>query len=117
MLFDRPGAADALEDLLDRERALLIEGRIAQLDRATRHKAQLIARLAGAADTAQLTRIRAKAERNQRLLQGAVRGIEAARQRLAHIGEPPVRLSTYSADGARRDLGQTHAADGINHRA
>ena len=61
-LFDLSSAAEALEDLLDRERALIKAGRIDQIVRLGAEKERLIGRLARQGASAPgLERLRAKA--------------------------------------------------------
>jgi hypothetical protein len=117
MLFDLATATDALEDLLDFERRLILDGKLDGLARTSRQKAQLLARVSAAPDTAPLERIRGKAERNQELLRAALLGLEAAKRRIATLAQEDVPLRTYGADGAAADLGKAGPKPGINHRA
>lgn len=117
MLFDIGSAADALEDLLDLERRMILDGKLDGLARATPQKSQLIARLAGATDAILLQRLRQKAERNQELLRAATRGLAAAKTQLARMSESGAPLRTYGPDGSARDLGRSEPIEGINHRA
>jgi hypothetical protein len=54
-------------------------------------------------DRATAERLRAKADRNVRLLQAAGRGVRAARARLGDIATGPV-LTTYDARGRRESV-------------
>lgn len=117
MLFDSAAAADALEDLLEHERRLILSGHIGDLARSSREKEQLIARLAGANDGVTLARVRRLSERNQTLLTAAARGLKAARTRIANIAAGGTPMRTYDADGAARTLTDAKQKPGINHRA
>lgn len=117
MLFDFHSAAQALEDLLDRERQLILDGKIAEVGRSANHKAHLLARLSGSQDVTLLGQIRRKAERNQALLAAAARGLMAARSRIGRIAAEPAPMRTYGADGSARSLGVRPEQPGVNHRA
>ena len=117
MLFDLNTAAEALDDLLEQERRMILDGRIEGLTGTNQHKEQLVRRLADQTDVPALNHLRRKVERNQTLLAAAARGLKAARGQLAAIkGEkPPMR--TYGADGAARNLPGDKQKPGGNHRA
>jgi len=117
MLFDVPSAAQALEDLLDHERSMILEGKITDLARGARQKEHLLLRLAASVDDTALGRIRRKAERNQALLAAAARGLKAARNRIGKIATGNAPMRTYGADGTARDIGSRPAQPGVNHRA
>lgn len=99
-------AADAeLDHSLDRLRAALRRGDLAELAlAATAIEAQLTA-LDQPPDEAILHRLRGKAERNLKLLEAAARGLRAARHRLQEIAAGGRGLSTYDMRGQRADLG------------
>lgn len=90
-----------LECLLDDTHQALVAGDLARL--------AAVAQLAGAdltaapADRATAARLRQKAQQNARLLQAALRGLQAARHRLAEIAAGP-GLSTYDARGRKLSL-------------
>ena len=89
----------SLEDLLDLIRDALLAGDLASLPALT-------ALVETATDTctglelAAAQRIKAKADRNGRLLQSAVRGVRSAQARLSQIAAGPT-LATYDAHGRR----------------
>ncbi|MCB1337754.1 MAG: hypothetical protein KDK10_10005 [Maritimibacter sp.] len=115
-LFDLSSAAEALEDLLDRERALIKAGRIDQIVRLGAEKERLIGRLARQGASAPgLERLRAKADRNVRLLDAAARGIKAAAGRLDRRGDDGAALRTYGRNGAAAAL--AGARRGIDRQA
>jgi hypothetical protein len=116
MLFDVTTAALALEDLLDLERRLILAGTIGDLARTNRQKTPLLLQLAGSPDPKTLARLRTKAARNQELLQAALRGLEAAKTRIARLSLGGAPLRTYGPDGAAADLRHAQPKSGINHR-
>ncbi|HHS93935.1 MAG TPA: hypothetical protein ENK63_01130 [Rhodobacterales bacterium] len=117
MLFDVNIAADALDDLLDNERGMILEGRIDGLADTTRQKERLIARLGEHPSVPRLLQLREKIQRNQSLLSAAARGLKAARARLDHLSGTGAPMRAYSANGAAFDLVTPGKKPGINHRA
>lgn len=97
--------ADELEDLLDREKALLMAGAVRDLPRLADQKVRLLTRLSAATGQHGLARIRDKAQRNARLLEAAGRGIQSVTERIASLRAGPQPFSTYSADGAKATFG------------
>lgn len=117
MLFDTPSAVDALEDLLDHERRMILAGKLADVALNAHKKELLLTRLAVTDGSETLDRVRRKAQRNQALLEAAARGLKAARDRLEALVAVPPQTRTYGADGKARDLAGPAAKRGINHRA
>lgn len=117
MLFDLATATEALEDLLDHERRMILAGEIEGLAHGAQHKERLLARLAGATDGPALARIRRKAERNQALLAAAARGLKAARAQIGRIADSEPHARTYDSGGSTRDIAPATPPRGINHRA
>lgn len=117
MLFEKTATAKKLEELLDREREMILSGKITQLAAVTLQKNHLISRQMQVGDTEEWERLKEKAERNQALLVAAARGLRSARQRIGAITTGKVTLRTYGADGAAREMGRSSRDDGINHRA
>lgn len=104
-LFDHGSAADALDELLDRERTLIKAGRIDETVRLGAEKERLLGRLGRQSHTGDtLERIRRKADRNQKLLVAAARGLKAAANRLDRQGTGGTDLRTYGRDGAASPL-------------
>lgn len=101
-------ALEALNDLLDRERAALVRGDVDAIRRLVEHKERAFARLAliepEEADGRQLGRLREKAERNRELLDAMARGIRAAAARLKRLAEPAPALRTYDRGGHTTEL-------------
>jgi flagellar biosynthesis/type III secretory pathway chaperone len=102
---DTAPAAQLLR-LLDTERAALLAGDLGALPRFVADKEALIATLEGAAPyPATLDRLRHAAASNQILLDAALRGMRAARERIeiARGGGPS--LNTYDASGKAETRG------------
>ena len=115
-LFSLTAAADALEDLLDHERRLILSGQIDGLLRASGEKDRLLARLPGAGENAEvLNRLRRKADRNQKLLAAAAQGLKSAARRIEAMKTSTTSLRTYGRDGAAADL--TNAPGGFDRQA
>jgi hypothetical protein len=88
---------ELLESLLDRAADALIAGNLPELARLAPQIESVDVR---AADRAVAERLRAKAERNARLLDAAMRGLKAARHRVTEITRGPT-LTTYDARGQK----------------
>ncbi|EKE43790.1 hypothetical protein OCGS_2124 [Oceaniovalibus guishaninsula JLT2003] len=86
-----------LARLLEDERAALLKGDFAALSRLEGPKERAIDALADLS-AAEIEAIGAKAALNQQLLQAAMRGIAAARDRLAAIRDG-AQVATYDTDG------------------
>ena len=94
-----------LDALLDQAAEALLTGNLAGL-------AALAPQIESAdipSDRASAERLRAKAERNARLLEAATRGVKAARTRVAEISRGPT-LTTYDARGQKAQF----APQGLN---
>jgi hypothetical protein len=88
-----------LEALLDQAAKALLAGDFAVLS-------DLAPRIESASpphDRSLLVRLQAKAERNARLLDAALRGVKAARLRAAEIARGPT-LTTYDARGRKAQI-------------
>jgi hypothetical protein len=113
---DNPTILDALEDLLERERALILAGDFDGLARQASEKTASLAGLAAqSGNPATFERLRRAALRNQSLIGAATRGLRAAQARLAALHDPQAALRTYGRDGVPTNLGSP--AHGINRRA
>lgn len=97
--------ADELEDLLDRERAILLAGKVQDLANLTEYKTKLLHHLSSQAGGPGLRRIQSKAQRNARLLQAAGSGIRSVADRVAALREGPKSFATYGANGSKRVVG------------
>jgi hypothetical protein len=96
-------ARDALEDLLDRERNALMAGDIEGLSRMFDEKERLLKALDGTPEN-DLQAIKAKADRNQELLNSALDGIRTVSRRLETLREVRETLNTYDQGGKRRAI-------------
>jgi flagellar biosynthesis/type III secretory pathway chaperone len=115
-LFDMTNASDALEDLLDREKSAVLDGRFDILDRLAAEKERLVGLVArGGAAPQALARLKEASDRNGRLL-GAMRdGVVAAQNRLKSMRAPAAPLQTYDASGHKTAMPGLRKAGG--HRA
>lgn len=95
---------DELNDLLERERAALLDGEIDGVGRVLDTKERLLRELTQCAssDTEELEGLRAKLTRNQELIESAMKGIEAVSRRFATIRKVRKSLETYDRAGQRR---------------
>lgn len=105
----------ALEDLLERERGLILSGRVAELARHAAEKERLARDLTSLRDPLQIARLAKAARRNQSLLEGAAQGIRDVRARLTEMRASAGKLATYSRDGERQTV--STAAGRLEHRA
>jgi hypothetical protein len=88
---------ERLEALLDRAADALIAGNLPELALLA---PQIESVAVQATDRMAAERLRAKAERNARLLDAAMRGLKAARHRVSEITRGPT-LSTYDSRGQK----------------
>ncbi len=93
----------ALEELLDTERAALVQGNLEALDQLTPQKEDLIDAINDLRvfETEDLVRIQNKVERNQALLNSAAEGIRAVADRMSELRRVRQEFSTYDASGQR----------------
>jgi flagellar biosynthesis/type III secretory pathway chaperone len=97
---------DALDDLLDAERAALLIGDIDQIGRLMEQKESLIDTLneQEAVDRSTLEKLNSKVERNQELLNSALDGIRTVARRLATMRRIRRSLDTYDAQGRKNSI-------------
>ncbi|MFN6951413.1 MAG: hypothetical protein ACK4NE_02300 [Albidovulum sp.] len=118
MMHDGAAVVLRLRDLLAREADLIRRGNFADLPDLAARKAGLIELLASAsdgADVSALDGLRAASEANGRLLAAALRGIAAARARLAAIHAAGAGLDTYDRHGRAQRV--TFAGGRVERRA
>lgn len=99
--------SDAVRDLaqvLKRERAALCCGDLHELTAIVASKQALLEQIEGPADTPALEELRRQAQRNQALLEAALRGIRAALSRIAEIRQSVRQCDTYTPGGQIRTL-------------
>ncbi|MFQ8430735.1 hypothetical protein [Amaricoccus sp. W119] len=103
--------------LLDEEHGVILNGPLADLaPLVARREAEVAEILAGETPGEPfLAAVKAKAERNSRLLLASIAGIRAASETLARARRAADRLRTYSADGQPVDLVDTRITR--DHRA
>ncbi len=97
---------DSLDDLLEAERAAVLEGDLDSIARLLDRKEMLIDEIsvADASDSALLATINAKAARNQVLLNSALDGIRTVSRRLAALRRIRGSLDTYDASGRKSSI-------------
>ncbi len=93
----------SLEEILDLERAALVDGDLDRLTLMVPEKEKLIGAINDlqVRDSAELIRVQQKVERNQALLNSAADGIRAVAARMAELRRVRQEFSTYGADGQR----------------
>jgi hypothetical protein len=86
-----------MDDLLDRERLVLLNGDLEQATRLFHDKEALFKRFAllPGKDAVDVERLRAKTERNQQLLLRAIEGIQAVNDRIQMLRRTRETLETY----------------------
>jgi len=95
-------AARALLDLLDRERRMILDGDLNDLNRIAIEKERLSKGLSGLSDPRIMVDLRAASHRNAALLDAAAAGIRDAIARVREIRTQAGRLSTYTQAGQRQ---------------
>ncbi len=101
---------DQLDALLDQERAVLTAGRLEALPGLLEAKETLIDQLNALNDMTpeRLQPLRGKAQRNQALLDGALRGIRTVANRFSTLRKIRNTLETYDRTGRKSALLQQH---------
>lgn len=93
----------ALLKLLDEERAALLRGDYADLDRLAPSKQKLLARIGESALSEQnMQRVAHAVRRNQSLLAAAIDGMRAAKGRIDGMRQQRSSFSTYDKSGHRQ---------------
>lgn len=117
MQSDTRHIIDALEDLLDKERAAILHGALKNMGRIAAEKEQILdGRKLTAPDQKTLDRVHRKAARNQQLLTAAIRGVRAVTSRLDVMRNGPKETSTYDRAGQRKTL-NSHRQGTLHRRA
>ncbi len=108
----RPEAAlHRIETLLKDERAALLGGNLRALPELLAKRDSLLSGLAvGADDRPRLRELRRLAQRNTELAAAARAGIQAAAARVSAIRAAAGPIGSYSATGARQDIGTARPA-------
>ncbi|WP_209505010.1 MULTISPECIES: flagellar biosynthesis protein FlgN [unclassified Ruegeria] len=96
----------SLEEVLDLERAALVQGDLDRLTHMVPEKEKLIGAINDlqVLDSDALVRVQQKVERNQALLNSAAEGIRAVASRMAELRRVRQEFSTYGADGQRSEF-------------
>lgn len=97
---------ESLEDLLDRERAALIDGDLSAIGDLLAEKEALMAQIADedAPTRKSLEALQGKAMRNQALLDSALRGIRTVANRFATLRRIRKSMETYDEFGQKSTL-------------
>lgn len=97
---------DALDELLDKERAAVLEGDLEGVGRSLALKESLIDQLNTQdwADRAALEALNEKVTRNQDLLNSALDGVRSVARRLASMRRVRNSIDTYDADGRKSKI-------------
>lgn len=112
-LFRRTDNVARLRDLLDRESDALTSGRLDQLATILREKQRLFEALrTSRPEGHRWAELRARAERNQHLIEAAADGIRAAIERLERISSAKSDLVTYNRSGELT----TRSTEPVNRR-
>lgn len=100
---------DALDDVLESERAALLEGNLDEVGRLLERKEALIDELSQLelASREPLEDLNSKVQRNQALLDQALEGIRTVARRLAAMRRVRSSLDTYDEKGERRTIDVT----------
>ncbi|WP_347311641.1 hypothetical protein [Defluviimonas sp. SAOS-178_SWC] len=118
MRTDETTLIATLDALLRDEAEAIRRGNFTSLEALAARKTDLVGRLPDLprrdADGA-LSRLRSRAEANQRLLSAAIEGVKAARARVEAIRRAGSRLDTY--DSAGRAQSVTFGGGGVEKRA
>lgn len=94
-------AAHVMLDLLERERELLLDGRVAELDRIAPEKERIAQNLQGLRNPGLIAKLRHEAQRNAAIIDSAAKGVRAAIGRVQDIRNQAGRLNTYTPEGKR----------------
>lgn len=100
------GIFDELDDLLDAERAALLEGNLEEVGRMFDRKSRLLNELStlDAVEAQSAMALQQKLQRNQGLLDSAADGVRSVARRLAAIRRVRESLETYDARGQRNKI-------------
>lgn len=97
---------DALDDLLEAERAALLQGQLDEVSRLHQRKEQLIEHLSqlDVQSRAEFDALDGKVKRNQDLLNSALGGLRSVARRLATIRRVRQSLETYDSAGKKHTV-------------
>ncbi|AVO38555.1 flagellar biosynthesis protein FlgN [Pukyongiella litopenaei] len=114
---DPDNRIEQLDTLLDCERAALIAGDFARLERLVSEKENLVAQIdVTQAQPGDLPSLREKMARNQDLLTGAMEGIRAVARRLSDLQQARKGTDVYDGKGRKTHL-SARVASSVEKRA
>ena len=115
---DAQNLIDRLDDLLEQERAALLDGNLEALGALLENKERLIDALNALTETErpEMGAVEAKVLRNQALLDGALQGIRHVAARMAALRRVRRSLETYDASGTRSTI-EGEADHSVERRA
>ena len=99
-LCETQSAAEALEELLEKEREAILDGRFDSLERLAAEKERLVTSVAESGAPG-LVGLRVRAERNSALLEAMGAGVKAAIRQIEGLRGLGAPLQTYDASGQR----------------
>lgn len=94
--------------LLDQERKVILSGPLVELGALVQKREALLTELLEQErelPEAFLTAVKARAERNSRLILASIAGVKSAEAQIARMDEARETLRTYSADGQSVEVG------------
>ncbi len=100
---------EALDALLEEERAALLKGELEEVGQLYERKEALIEELSQieAFEAQELYDLQGKMKRNQELLDSALEGIRTVAGRLAALRRVRSKLDTYDANGTKQSIDMT----------
>lgn len=118
MKHDAQRAIEALDELLEKERDLLLAGEIEEIGSVLKAKEALIDTLAGfdRDEVQSLSGLQGKLARNQSRLDGALHGIRRTSARLAALRQVRRSLETYNESGRKQTI-EGHVSRKLERRA
>lgn len=99
--------------LLDEERQLLVSGPLEKIGAVVKKREAAMADLLESGTKlpeAFVVALRARAERNGRLLEASIAGVKAAREQVARINKQANELRTYNAEGKHVSVTNTQSS-------
>lgn len=99
--------------MLDEERQLLLSGPLDKLEALVKRREAAMTELLGSGVSlpeAFIMALKARAERNGRLIRASMEGVRSAQTHMQRINEQADRLMTYRADGSQVDVNATPKA-------
>ncbi|EPX82609.1 flagellar protein FlgN [Salipiger mucosus] len=118
MMSDEREPVDDLLQLLERERCILLEGALQEIEPLVEEKTLLMEELAQreTVDAEELGSLQAKLQRNQELYDSALAGVRAVAKRLDMMRTAGKSMNIYTANG-EREIIEGHAQASMEKRA